>query len=281
MTERRPGIEGPLLDLGREPRGPARRPLRPRGAVPRLRPRRRPRPARRERPVGRVFPGRRDPGGRHDRPLRSRGRRHRPLRTERLPRPLARRDPRLHLPGPHRGGSARGVPRGEARGAVRPRRLRPPRTKVAVASGKGGTGMATVAVSLARSWGEPVSLLDCDVEEPNDHLFLEGRLSESRPVTMRVPVVDAARCDGCGECSRFCAFHAIATPGGTALAVPGMCHERLLRRRADRGPSRGPRRPPDRRGLRARTARRGRAPGVRRALPRAGREAPRARGGAA
>jgi MinD superfamily P-loop ATPase len=95
---------------------------------------------------------------------------------------------------------------------------------VAVASGKGGTGKTTVAVNLARSWGSPVSLLDCDVEEPNDQLFLGGRQAGSWPVSLLVPAVDAALCDGCGECSRFCEFHAIAATGGAAIVFPGMCH---------------------------------------------------------
>lgn len=96
--------------------------------------------------------------------------------------------------------------------------------KVAVASGKGGTGKTTVAVNLARSWGSCVSLLDCDVEEPNDHLFLGGRQAGAWPVSLFVPAVDAALCDGCGECSRFCEFHAIATTGGVPIVFPGMCH---------------------------------------------------------
>jgi MinD superfamily P-loop ATPase len=96
--------------------------------------------------------------------------------------------------------------------------------KVAVASGKGGTGKTTVAVNLARSWGSSVSLLDCDVEEPNDHLFLGGRQAGSWPVSLLVPAVDVALCDGCGECSRFCEFHAIATTGGAPIVFPGMCH---------------------------------------------------------
>ncbi len=95
---------------------------------------------------------------------------------------------------------------------------------LAVASGKGGTGKTTVAVNLASVWGAPVQLLDCDVEEPNAHLFLPGRLLRQETCTVPVPQVDSGLCDGCGECSRLCAYHAIAVAGGTALVFPELCH---------------------------------------------------------
>ena len=75
---------------------------------------------------------------------------------------------------------------------------------LAVASGKGGTGKTTIAVNLARMLGSPVQLLDCDVEEPNAHLFLECEVERSQSVTVPIPRVDESRCDGCGECSSFC-----------------------------------------------------------------------------
>ena len=74
---------------------------------------------------------------------------------------------------------------------------------LAVASGKGGTGKTTVSVNLARVFGSEVQLLDCDVEEPNAHLFLKGTLREEETVTIPVPQVDESLCDGCGECGRF------------------------------------------------------------------------------
>ncbi len=95
---------------------------------------------------------------------------------------------------------------------------------VAVASGKGGTGKTTVAVNLAKALGEPVQLLDCDVEAPNAHLFLAGTCRDSVEVTLPVPVVDAARCDGCGECSRFCQYHAIVSFGTEPLVFAELCH---------------------------------------------------------
>lgn len=93
-----------------------------------------------------------------------------------------------------------------------------------VASGKGGTGKTTVAVSLARVLGSGVQLLDCDVEEPNDRLFLDGRLREAQVVTVPVPRVDEVACDGCGECGRFCRFHAIVAVDGPPLVFPELCH---------------------------------------------------------
>jgi MinD superfamily P-loop ATPase len=96
---------------------------------------------------------------------------------------------------------------------------------LAIASGKGGTGKTTVALNLARTFAAPVQLLDCDVEEPNCHLFLRGEGAVSRIVSIPVPEVDAALCDACGECGRFCEYHAIAAFGsGPPVVFPEMCH---------------------------------------------------------
>jgi MinD superfamily P-loop ATPase len=95
---------------------------------------------------------------------------------------------------------------------------------VAIASGKGGTGKTTVAVNLARVFGAPIQLFDCDVEEPNAHLFLKGVLQSEDVVTIPVPVVDEGRCDACGECSRFCEYHALVSFGTKPLFFAEMCH---------------------------------------------------------
>ena len=99
---------------------------------------------------------------------------------------------------------------------------------VSVASGKGGTGKTTVAVNLALALDlegtTSVSLLDCDVEEPNAHLFLHPVLETSEPVTLPVPVVDENRCTGCGICAEVCAFHAVLSLGGRAITFPDLCH---------------------------------------------------------
>lgn len=101
------------------------------------------------------------------------------------------------------------------------------RTVVAVASGKGGTGKTTVATNLAyvaASEGHAVSYLDCDVEEPNGHLFLRPRIRERTPVTVPVPVVDEHKCTACGKCKDICQYGAIAVLGKTAIAFENLCH---------------------------------------------------------
>jgi len=95
---------------------------------------------------------------------------------------------------------------------------------VAVASGKGGTGKTTVSVNLARMLGSEVRLLDCDVEEPNAHLFLRGVARGQEIVSIPVPQVDEPLCDGCGECGKFCEYHAIVSFGAKPLVFPEMCH---------------------------------------------------------
>ncbi len=95
---------------------------------------------------------------------------------------------------------------------------------ISVASGKGGTGKTTVAVNLARAMGVPVQVADCDVEEPNAHLFLKGRACKSEMATVPVPKVDESMCDGCGECSRFCQYHAITVPRAKPIVFEELCH---------------------------------------------------------
>lgn len=95
---------------------------------------------------------------------------------------------------------------------------------LAIASGKGGTGKTTVAVNLARTMGSRVQLLDCDVEEPNDHLFLSATPGQTEVVNIPIPEVDESLCDGCGECGRLCEFHAIVSFGTTPLVFPELCH---------------------------------------------------------
>jgi MinD superfamily P-loop ATPase len=93
-----------------------------------------------------------------------------------------------------------------------------------VASGKGGTGKTTVAVNLARVFGSDVLLADCDVEEPNDHLFLRGTPLDARTVSIPVPQVEASLCNACGACARICQYHAIVSFGTRPLLFPEMCH---------------------------------------------------------
>ncbi len=95
---------------------------------------------------------------------------------------------------------------------------------LAVASGKGGTGKTTIAVNLAKYLTDPVDLMDCDVEEPNAHLFLKVVRQHSREITVPVPEVDESLCDGCGQCSQFCQYHAIITPNAKPVLFPELCH---------------------------------------------------------
>jgi MinD superfamily P-loop ATPase len=96
--------------------------------------------------------------------------------------------------------------------------------RIAVASGKGGTGKTTIAVSLALASLGRVQLLDCDVEEPNAGLFLEHRDARECAITVPVPVIDEARCTACGACASFCEFNAIVHIGTTVMVFPELCH---------------------------------------------------------
>lgn len=98
---------------------------------------------------------------------------------------------------------------------------------IAVASGKGGTGKTTVSANLAyvaAQQGQEVCYLDCDVEEPNGHIFLKPTIRETVSVSVPVPVVDESKCDACGKCRDICAFNAIALLGKTVLTFPNLCH---------------------------------------------------------
>lgn len=98
--------------------------------------------------------------------------------------------------------------------------------QVAIASGKGGTGKTTLATNLAAvlSVSQRVTLLDCDVEEPNDHLFLQIDKYDSTEVTVAIPQVDGDRCTGCGLCSERCAFNALGVIGNQVLVYQELCH---------------------------------------------------------
>ncbi len=94
---------------------------------------------------------------------------------------------------------------------------------ISIASGKGGTGKTTVATNLALSIGK-CQLLDCDVEEPNAHIFLNPQMMESRSVGLPVPQVDLEKCTYCGKCGEVCQFSAIAVIKENVLTFPELCH---------------------------------------------------------
>jgi len=99
---------------------------------------------------------------------------------------------------------------------------------IAVASGKGGTGKTTIATNLAHyvaQTGQKVQYLDCDVEEPNGHIFLKPRINRSQQVTVDVPRVDLEKCTGCGKCSEICQYSAIVQlKDNNVLTFEQLCH---------------------------------------------------------
>jgi len=95
--------------------------------------------------------------------------------------------------------------------------------KIAVASGKGGTGKTLIATSLALSLEKAV-LVDCDVEEPNAHLLISPQWQLNQKVELPFPKVDLAKCNFCQECQRVCRFGAIVVLADQVLAFPELCH---------------------------------------------------------
>jgi len=95
---------------------------------------------------------------------------------------------------------------------------------ISIASGKGGTGKTTIATNLAVALGTDVNLLDCDVEEPNDHIFIQPKITRTEKVSLKVPQVDMNKCSLCGKCQEICQFQAIVVVGTTVLTFPELCH---------------------------------------------------------
>ena len=93
-----------------------------------------------------------------------------------------------------------------------------------IASGKGGTGKTTVSTNLAMALGSRVQLLDCDVEQPNAHLFIHPVVKRTEAITVPVPEVDMNKCTLCGKCSEICQYNAIVAVGDTVLSFGELCH---------------------------------------------------------
>ena len=86
--------------------------------------------------------------------------------------------------------------------------------KIAVASGKGGTGKTTVSLNLfanlSKVFSNEVMLVDCDVEEPNAALFFpDAKKGKAHQLNQEIPVIDTAKCTFCRKCVEFCEFNAI------------------------------------------------------------------------
>ncbi len=98
--------------------------------------------------------------------------------------------------------------------------------KIAIASGKGGTGKTTLSVNLASFLAESrkVVLCDLDVEEPNSGLFIKGKLIHREDKFKMIPEWEKDRCTLCGHCHKVCNFHAVIQLGDQIMVFPELCH---------------------------------------------------------
>ncbi len=95
--------------------------------------------------------------------------------------------------------------------------------KIAILSGKGGTGKTFVSVNLA-AISKQALYIDCDVEEPNGHLFLKPKKVQREDVSLKIPFVDRTVCSGCRKCVDFCKFNALAYIYNRVFVFEELCH---------------------------------------------------------
>ncbi|MFA7396374.1 MAG: ATP-binding protein [Sphaerochaetaceae bacterium] len=96
--------------------------------------------------------------------------------------------------------------------------------RISCTSGKGGTGKTFVTLNLARTLKDRVTILDCDVEEPNCNLFLQGEKASSERFSVLVPQLIEDKCTGCRICADVCEFNAIVMLGGKPYIMEDLCH---------------------------------------------------------
>lgn len=95
--------------------------------------------------------------------------------------------------------------------------------KIAVLSGKGGTGKTTVSTNLS-ALNKNITLIDSDVEEPNASIFLKPIVTEEEIIFVEYPVIDSKKCTLCGKCGELCKFNAIIPAKNTVLVFKESCH---------------------------------------------------------
>ena len=95
--------------------------------------------------------------------------------------------------------------------------------RIAVLSGKGGTGKTLVSVNLAAA-AKTSTYIDCDVEEPNGYLFLKPEGIQEEEISVEIPKVNNELCNGCRKCVDFCNFNALAYIKDKLIVFDDVCH---------------------------------------------------------